>query len=214
MKTLIICGGQPPSRKLLDEELKSSDFIICADKGGEVLYHYGIKPNLLLGDFDSINEKALDYYKEQNIIVDKFPSEKDFTDSYLALEKAIEFGSREVVFLGCTGDRVDHVLGNIGLLLHSLNNGIESYIRDDKNLIKLINKPKTIKANGYEFFSLISYGGTVYGITLKGAKYPLINYNLKLGETLGISNKFNSEEVEIYFKEGMLLLIQSNEYNE
>lgn len=211
MKTLIICGGQPPSKQLLDEELKSSNFIICADKGGEVLYHYGIKPNLLLGDFDSINEKALDYYKEQNIIVDKFPSEKDYTDSYLALEKAIEFGSDEVVFLGCTGDRVDHMLGNIGLLLHSLKHGIDCYIRDDKNLIKLINKPKTIRANGYKFFSLVSYGGTVHGITLKGAKYPLINYNISLGETIGISNEFKDEEVEIYFKEGLLLVIQSNE---
>lgn len=211
MKTLIICGGQPPSKKLLEEELIDCNFIICADKGGEILYNYGIKPDLILGDFDSISKEVLEYYKAQNILLGEFPPEKDFTDSYAALEKAIEIGSSEVGFLGCTGSRMDHVLGNLGLLLHSLNSGLEAYIRDDKNIIKLTNKPQVIRPKGYNYFSLISYGSSVTGITLKGAKYPLNNYNLKLGESLGISNEFEETEVNINFKEGLLLIIQSNE---
>ncbi|MBU5482734.1 thiamine diphosphokinase [Clostridium sp. MSJ-11] len=211
MKTLIVSGGQPPSLELLNEELIDTDYIICADKGGEVLYKYGIEPDIILGDFDSIDKDTLNYYKEKHIIVDSFPSEKDFTDSYAALEKALAIGSDKIAFLGCTGNRLDHILGNLGLLYCCLDNGVDSYIKDGNNLIRLINKSCIIKPNGYNYFSLISYGTSVTGITLIGAKYPLNNYTLKLGECLGISNEFNEPQVEVQFKEGLLLLIQSKE---
>lgn len=211
MKIVVLSGGKAPSYELIKEELNECNILISADSGTNILHKYEIKPNIILGDFDSIDKGILKQYENQNVTIEKFPEEKDFTDSYAALEKAIELGAKEIVFLGCTGSRIDHMLGNIGLLLRCLQLGIKCYIRDENNLMRLVDKPITIEHFGYSYFSLISYGGDVKGITIEGAKYPLKDYTLKLGESLGVSNEIIEDKATIYFKEGLLLVIQSRD---
>lgn len=211
MKAIVLSGGNPPSYDLIKEEMRDCNILISADSGANILYKYGIKPNVMLGDFDSIDKKILKYYENENVTIEKFPAEKDFTDSYGALEKAVELGAKEIGFLGCTGSRIDHMLGNIGLLLTCLQLGVKCYIRDENNLIRLVDKPITIEKGGYTYFSLIGYGGGGKSITIKGAKYPLKDYNLKLGESLGVSNEIVEDKATISFKEGLLLVIQSKD---
>ncbi|KAJ51513.1 thiamine pyrophosphokinase [Clostridium tetanomorphum] len=211
MKALIVSGGNPPSFSIIEEEVKKCDIIISADKGANVLYQYGIKPDLIVGDFDSIEKQVLEHFKLLNGIIEKFPEEKDFTDSHAALQKAIDLGAKEISLLACTGSRIDHLLGNIGLLYESLKLGVQTYIRDNNNLIRLVDKPLWIERKNYKYFSLLSYGDVVKGITITGAKYPLNNYNLKLGESLGVSNEVLNEKAYIDFKEGLLFVIQSND---
>lgn len=211
MKIVILSGGNPPCYELIKEELRNCDKLISADRGTNILYKYGINPDIILGDFDSIDKEILKHYKKENVTIEKFPEKKDFTDSFAALSKAIELGADEIAFLGCTGSRIDHMLGNIGLLLRCLQLGIKCYMRDENNLIRLVHKPIIIEASGYKYFSLLSYGGEVKGITLLGAKYPLKDYNLKLGESLGVSNEIIEEKATIDFKEGLLLVIQSRD---
>ncbi|WP_027623417.1 thiamine diphosphokinase [Clostridium lundense] len=211
MKALVLSGGNPPPYDLIKEEIRKCNILISADSGANILYEYRIKPNVMLGDFDSIDEKILKYYENENVTIEKFPAEKDFTDSYGALEKAVELGAKEIGFLGCTGSRIDHMLGNIGLLLTCLELGVKCYIRDENNLIRLVDEPITIEKEGYTYFSLIGYGGGVKGITITGAKYPLKDYNLRLGESLGVSNEILEDSATIDFREGLLLVIQSKD---
>ena len=137
MKVVIVTGGSVPSKELLFSSLDAQDFVIGVDKGCDVLYKYKIKPSLILGDFDSIDPNILKEYKNQNIPMMKFNPEKDYTDTDLAYEKAKEVKPSKIIILGATGSRMDHTLGNIGLILTTNQKGANLIIVDDNNLVYL-----------------------------------------------------------------------------
>ncbi len=107
MKIIIIAGGTPPSKKLLTKEITKNSIIIAADSGADCLWKYKIIPDYLIGDFDSIDKKALKFFKDKKVTIETFPVEKNLTDAEIALEKAIKLDSRchgnddlkEIVFL-------------------------------------------------------------------------------------------------------------------
>ena len=120
MKAVIVGGGDAPSKELLEEELSDADILICADGGGNCLYKYDKAPNYLLGDFDSIHKEILEFFTQSNCIIETYPTEKDCTDSEICFNKAIELKATNITMLGFTGSRIDHFLGNLGLLKKSL----------------------------------------------------------------------------------------------
>lgn len=211
MRVLIMGGGTPPSRELIFEEYSQSDYVICADKGGEYLFKLALTPDLLIGDFDSIALDALSFLKNSKAIIETYPKEKDYTDSELCVEKAISLGATEIIMLGFTGTRIDHLLGNIGLLEKCLKKGIEAYIVDDNNRIFLAGGPTLLRGSIGAYLSLQAFTGEVKGLTLKGVKYPLENYNLKPWSCYTVSNVITETEISIDFKEGILIIIESRD---
>jgi len=212
MKIVIVSGGTPPSYDIIKKELKDSSLLICADSGGECLYKYNIIPNFLMGDFDSISREALSFFSTQeNCIIDTYPEDKDFTDSELVLDKAIKLGANEIVFLGCTGTRIDHLMGNIGMLLRCLKLNIKAYIKDDNNIIEITDKPIRIKKEKGTTFSLQAYCDKVQDLNIRGAKYGLEHYDLTLGDPRTISNEFLNNDVNIDFTSGILLVFYSKD---
>ncbi|MBU3091603.1 thiamine diphosphokinase [Clostridium sp. CM028] len=211
MKVIIISGGNPPSQQLLMNEITEDAFLIGADSGANCLYDYNINPHLLVGDFDSIDKEALDYFKKNNSIIDIYPTEKDFTDTEIAVKKALKMKPNEIVLLGCTGSRVDHLLGNIGMLKSCLENGVSACIKDENNNIRLIDAGTSLSGTVGDIFSVQSYGDEIIGLTIKGAKYPLNNYNLKIGQSITISNEFAGPQVQLKFKSGTLMIILSSD---
>ncbi|MDW8801077.1 thiamine diphosphokinase [Clostridium sp. A1-XYC3] len=212
MKIVIVSGGTPPSYELLKKELKNSDYLICADSGGNCLYKYNIVPDYIMGDFDSIDSDAFDFFsKDKNCSIERFSKYKDCTDTELVLNKAIEIGGREIVLLGCTGSRIDHLMGNIGMLLKCLKLGIKASIKDNYNSIYITDKPIKIKGIKGEVFSLQAYSDCVSSLNISGARYKLVDYNLTLGDPRTVSNEFLDDYVEINFKSGILLIFYSKD---
>ena len=211
MKVIIISGGNPPSKELLIKEITEDTFLIGADSGANCLFCYNVKPDLLVGDFDSIDKEVLNYFKKNNCTIDTYPIEKDFTDTEIAVEKALSMKPNKIVLLGCTGSRVDHLLGNIGMLKNCLKNGVEACIVDDNNYIRLVDASTSLKGTVGRIFSLQSYGDEIIGLTIEGAKYPLNNYNLKIGQSITISNEFARPQVQLKFKSGTLMIILSTD---
>lgn len=211
MKCIIIAGGAPPSLELLEDEMKGSTFIICADSGANCLYKYKIQTQYLIGDFDSIEREAYTYFSKSDCSIESYPRDKDSTDSELALKKAINLGATTIAFLGCSGSRFDHTLGNLGLLLKCINCNIKGFIRDENNYIEIIKSPFTISGKPEEKFSLLAYNSTVNNLTIDGAKFSLNGYNLEVGNSLTVSNEFKNSEVKITFSSGNLLLLRSKD---
>jgi len=211
LKVVIIGGGTPPSKKLLEEELADAKVLICADGGGNCLHKYKIVPEYLLGDFDSIDKEVLEFFVDSNCIIETFPTEKDCTDSEICFEKAIQLKATSITMLGFTGSRLDHFLGNLGLLKKSLSLGVKSIIRDDNNKIFIINESCTVKAEENKFVSLQAYSDVVVNLSLGGVKYPLMGYNLLKGDLRTISNEFTHNELIIKFDLGLLLVIVASD---
>ena len=139
--------------------------------------------------------------------------EKDDTDTEYAIREAIRRGAMEIVVIGATGTRIDHVLGNISLLGIGLEEQIKISLVDEHNRIRMINQPLMIrKAEQYgKYVSLIPFSEKVSGVTLRGLKYPLTDYTMGGFNSLGISNEIVSDEATISFSSGELIVIESKD---
>lgn len=212
MKAVIISGGKAPSLNLIKKQISKDTVIICADSGADCLYEYDITPHYIIGDLDSINKKCLEFFKsKKQVKFDVYPSHKDFTDTYLALKKAMELRCSEITFLGCTGTRMDHFLGNLGLLKNCLDNNIKSSMLDDNNKIFITDSNMTIDGKKGSYFSLQAFWGEVSSLSIKGCKYELHNYNLFPGDSLTVSNEFEDSRVYVSFSSGILLVMLCND---
>lgn len=209
MKSVIVAGGKIPSRELFLSEIEDADYLIAADKGAEVFYEYEVMPHILIGDFDSANRLVIDYFR--NVEMVKFLPEKDYTDSELAFNKALEKGSEEIVLLGCTGSRLDHVLGNLGLLRKALELNKKAKIKDDNNTILLIEGKTTLYGNCGQTISFQCYGDVVKKLSIEGGKYSLKEYDLQIGDSRTVSNEFTNTPIKVDFLSGKLLVIYSRD---
>ena len=155
MNILIITGGNI-DENFLENILHKNEYnkIIAADKGLETLNKINIKPDYIIGDFDSVNKNILEQYK--NIPITYLKPEKDFTDTHMALKLAIEQGAKNITIIGATGTRIDHSIANIHILKEALENNVDAEIINENNKIKLINKETKIKKEDeYQYISLI-----------------------------------------------------------
>lgn len=215
MDTLIISGGDINSKDL-ERYCKSvsGQNIIAVDRGLEALYELGIMPNYVVGDFDSVSIKILEFYQNKSqVIFHKYNPEKDNTDTDMALKLAIQLNSANITIMGALGKRMDHALSNIHILKEALEANIPCQIIDVNNKIYLLkNKITLYKDKTYgKYISLIPLTSTVEGLTLKGFQYPLSNASLSIGQSLGVSNEIIQEIATIELKSGILIVIESRD---
>lgn len=184
--------------------------VMAADKGLLYARQAGIPVDYILGDFDSLPAGILDEYENRGIRIRRYPPEKDYTDTHLALFWAMEEGAKRVTILGGLGSRFDHSFANIGLLAMLLEHGVAAEIIDPWNRIFMMDRAHsgqvTIRKEENTFISLISYTEKVTGVTLHGFKYPLEDAVLTIGISRGISNELIGDEGTIQVKEGILLV--------
>ncbi|MCI9021884.1 MAG: thiamine diphosphokinase [Eubacterium sp.] len=213
MKTVIITGGTVEDAFALDY-LKQQDFdyLIAADSGIHFFARCGIRPDEVLGDFDSADPDRLRPFSgDPHIRFHKYRPEKDAVDTELALQLAMERGSTEIHILGGTGTRLDHVLGCVRLLGLAMERGIPCFLADAHNRIRLIHKKTVLKKEQQygTYVSLIPLTTQVTGVTLTGFKYPLTGHTLGGFSSLAVSNEIVEEEGVIELQDGILVLAES-----
>lgn len=214
-KILLISGGSMEdvfAKKWMSEY--EPDYIIAADSGMEFLYRIGQKPDMIIGDFDSVRPQVLAYFKEQDGIVFKeLNPVKDDTDTEFAIRQALILGTEEITILGGTGNRIDHVLGNVSLLGIGLRERVRMQMLDGHNRIRMIDKPVRIKKEEQfgTYVSLLPYSSRISHLFLKGFKYPLEDFTMEPFSSIGISNEIIEQEAEILFEDGILLVIEARD---
>lgn len=211
MNVLVVGSGKVESTEIIKNYSEMSDLIICADGGARYLYRAGIRPHVLVGDFDSIDPEVKKFYQDSDIETVKFPKEKDYTDMELALDLAVEKGATRVFIAGATGSRLDHTLSNIQLLHKLADVGAEGVIIDENNYIHLLTDHIELPKREGFYLSLIPATPKVEGITTKGLAYPLKDAEMVMGTGLGISNEFTSDRAEVTIKKGRLYVIVSRD---
>ena len=215
-RTVVVSGG------MLDEEftlqiLKSeeTEYIVAADHGLEFLYKHGIKPDYIVGDFDSTSDEIVNYYKtETKVPIRQFNPVKDASDTEIAIRLAMTLGAKEILILGATGGRIDHLWANVQSLAIPFKAGIDAVIMDTQNKIRLIGGGETHLKKGETYgpyFSVFPLGEEVYGFSIKGAKYPLDNHTLIPYDSLCVSNQFQEDEVTISFMKGIVILMETKD---
>lgn len=215
MKYLIVTGGEATNEFAVDM-IKNGGFevIMAVDSGMELLYQLHLHPDIIVGDFDSVNPDTLEYFEEnEQIDICILDPEKDETDTEFAVREAIRRGALDIAIIGATGRRIDHMLGNLAILGIGISENISLRLLDPHNRIRMFNEPFTIKKSEQygKYVSLIPYFGEVTSVTLQGMKYPLKDYTLNGFHTLSISNEIVADEAQISFSSGYLIVIESRD---
>ena len=209
MKACVVSHGEIKDYGYIGSIMKDCDFIVCADGGGEHVIRCGLMPDALIGDLDSIGQETLEKISNSHCIIVKYPRSKDYTDTQLAINYAIENGADDIVLLGSIGDRLDHSLANIFLMVKLVEQGIRACAINEKNSVYIIKDKIKLKGKIGDLVSLLPIGGDVRGISTHGLSYKLEGKNINMGDPLGISNVFICEDVQIKIESGYLLVIKS-----
>lgn len=210
-KGLIIANGKIEDSEMLKEQIKKHDYILCADGGIKYIYHMDINVDAIIGDFDSVNKEFSRFIKNNNILIIKFPVEKDETDTELAIDHLIEQGCNQITLMGVIGTRMDHTLANILLLKKLAKNNVNGKIIDENNTIFLLNDYLKVNRKENHYISIIPITLSGMIVTLKGFYYPLKDSFIGYGSTLGISNKIVESTGEIFITKGEALIFESRD---
>lgn len=191
---IVAAGARMKDTKKLRRLLESVDRILCADGGWDTLEDLGIRPDVLLGDFDSVKKKRApqklqSLCAERGITVQTFPTRKAETDTELALDYALQQGADEVILLQGTGNRWDHSLSNIFLLPSFAARGLHVCMVDEWNQIDYLSAGKH-ELSGIDptwYVSFLAFPEDVH-LSLSGFDYNLDHMLVRNGSSLGVSN--------------------------
>ncbi len=183
---------------------KNGNFIIAADGGCKTLSEAGFKPDLCVGDFDSLG-----FVPSEGEVISVDPVEKDDTDVMLALRCGLSRGFKKFrIFGGTGGSRADHTIANIQSLSFLASNGAEGVLVGMCEAATVI-KNGSVRLSGRRdaFLSVFSLDRVSRGVTEKGLKYSITDGELRNDFPLGVSNRFTDETAEISVKDGSLLIM-------
>lgn len=212
MKKCCIISAGDVNLTLLNEKKSEYDFFIAADAGYDKAIEAGIIPHLAVGDFDSISqsfpyETATQLASRPQFI--RFPVDKDFSDTHLAIEEGMNQGYLHFDVYGALGGaRFSHSLANIQTLCTMKQKGASvTLIGQKEKIVLLHNESLTLTQPMHSTFSVFSLSDVSTKVTVSGAKYPLDNATLANTFPLGLSNQSISESLRISVKDGFLLVI-------
>jgi thiamine pyrophosphokinase len=186
-------------------QFQESDFLVGVDGGAAHLYRLGLKPNLVVGDLDSLDNNLIQYFKAAGCEFAVFPREKDFTDTQIALDLIRDRGFREILLLGALGSRVDHLLSTLFSLLPLVTEGWTFKIMDPEQVLILDQGWVGIEGVPGQLVSLLALT-PVTGVVTTGLKYPLQDAKLDLFHPYAISNEMLSDRAEVSWDQGVLVV--------
>ena len=187
----------------IKKALKPDDFFIFCDGGLKHMEKLGVNPDLIVGDFDSHPNPHMD------VETIALPCEKDDTDTFYAVKEALKRGFEEFLLVGVVGNRFDHTMGNISILLYLDSVGKKGTIIDDYSEMEIVSDSPAYVEEGYSYFSLLNMTGCAKGIRIEGAKYPLDEGEITCEYQYGISNEvLPGGKVCVRVREGKLLLVK------
>ena len=202
-RCVIVGGADIGDYARVKQYLREDDAVVFCDSGLKHMEALGVKPALIVGDFDSHCNPHLDV---ETIVL---PCEKDDTDTVFAVKTMVQRGYDDFLLIGVIGARLDHTLGNVSILLYLDLLGKKAEIVDDYSEMQIVSKGEVSIEDKYPFFSLLNITGCARGITIRDAKYPLDGAEITCEYQYGVSNEvLPGKTAKISVRDGKLLLIK------
>lgn len=208
-KCMIIAAGPIESNKIFKEFSPKDYYVICADGGYETALKYGIVPDYIVGDFDSV--KVMPSPIEFKVKV--LPTDKDVTDTMYAVLLGLKLGYKDFVLIACSGgERIDHTMANYNVMLYLARKNAFAIMADEKSKTFILSGSRLrISEQKGSLVSVFPFGSNMCNVSYWGLKYPLEKSDLMTGDTLmGVSNEVISGEAEIIVHSGYAMVILYN----
>jgi len=222
MHLLLLADGDAPDRSVLDTVWPGWDDdvarVIAADGGARHAAGLGRTIDHWVGDGDSLGPSGVAALQAEGVRVDLASTDKDASDTELALDAAIVAGATRITVVGALGgQRLDHALANIGLLAIPDLAGRDVRLVATTARIRLVTapdadgRPIAVELHGRtgDLVSLFPVDGDVEGITTRDLRYPLRAETLALGRARGLSNVRTSASAGVSVSRGRLLVVET-----
>ena len=206
-KCIIVAAGDMTVSEI---PVADEDLLIAVDGGLAYCGLLGLKPDLVLGDFDSVGEDQAEqislWEKQCPERVIRLQPQKDDTDTLAAIKLALERGCTSFLLYGATGGRPEHTIANIQCLLYLKHHGAVGYLMDGLGMIFVMEDEEVhFKASMEGYLSLFSLGKEAVGVDISGMKYPLTDAVITNDFPIGVSNEFTGQEAAVRVRSGQLL---------
>jgi thiamine pyrophosphokinase len=182
----------------------NDSFVIAADAGVKNLEDLNIKPDLIVGDFDSLG-----FVPEGDNVI-KYPVKKDDTDMMLAVKEALKLGYDDIVIFGGCGGRIDHTLANINTMIFALKEGAKITMFDSDAEYYICGTEIVLPFKQGFNFSIFAVEGMTK-VCIENAMYNGEEITIANDTTLGVSNSFVDKDVKVTVREGIALIVVTNE---
>jgi thiamine pyrophosphokinase len=204
-KALILANGDPPLKRDINYfKSKGYTTLICSDGGSNIAYKMKIVPDLVIGDFDSIKQETLDYFRDKSKVI-RMERQND-TDVEKAIKFLIKKKYEKVILLGATGDRLDHTICNLGIVLKFFDR-INISVLHRKSFLTAHSGFVSLKTVKNEVISIYGFDNNTE-ITSRGLKYRLKRESLPFGKRESTSNVAIRNNVELEISSGIIFLIR------
>lgn len=182
---------------------------IAADGGARHLLQAGLRPDIAVGDFDSLSAAELNLLSESGCRIVRYPAAKDYTDTQLAVELAIEEGAGDLTIFGGLGSRLDHSLANVMLLMLIHERGCAGRVTDGEQVVHLLLNELSVSGAAGDVVSILPLTPVLAGLTIEGLRYPLRDATIRMGESRTISNEFEAPGAgRITLRSGAAMVVQ------
>lgn len=207
-----ISGPGEKNRRYIAE----GDFIVCADGGTRYALAMGLRPDLIVGDLDSLSPELLKQVQKLGIPVEKYPAAKDESDLELALQAAQRFNTDEVLILTALGGRMDQFLANIMLLTRQKWSFRALRIADGDQQGWALTGPAEMQIDGKsgDILSIVPVSERLEQLDISGVRWPLSGALVERGSTLTLSNFMTGEKALVKFAVGICLVVHIENRND
>jgi thiamine pyrophosphokinase len=207
---VVVVGGDQVHPDVV-HRLPRRPFVVCADSGLDHAYALGLAPDLVVGDLDSVQPDSLDRAQREGVTVEAYPTDKDATDTELALAAAVRSGAAAVTLVGGgSTDRLDHSLGAIMALAHpslAALDHVEAWWA--RTHLSVVHGPRQVSLDLLEAatVSLLPLGGPCEGVTTQGLRWGLTDETLLPNSSRGLSNEVVASPARVHVRSGALAVV-------
>lgn len=203
MNCVVLSAGSITDYSLVKEYIGEGDYIVAADGGYRHLAQLGVKCHYFIGDFDS-------YEGTPDCEWERYPAEKDDTDTMLAIKHGLLKGLDSFVILGGLGGRLDHTVANFSALEYLKAHGAGGMLVDERTVVRLLGMGDNVfpvMRGGY--ISVFPFGCDSAVVSISGVKYPVDHQRLHSDFPLGVSNYVTDESAFcMKIHEGKVLVME------
>lgn len=199
MRAILICNGDAPSKQFLRKLIRNYDVVACADGGANIAYRFGIRPDFIIGDLDSVSENVVNFYQKKGTEV-IYDSDQNSTDIEKSVKFLIHKGCTSIDIVSAIGNRIDHNLGNLSVLVNYRKKANLRMVGEGSEIFFATGK-FSFRANKGDIISLIPFGRKVFVLKTVGLKFKLKNENLTFSGR-GVSNIAIGSKVTIHIGKG------------
>jgi thiamine pyrophosphokinase len=207
---VIVIGGSPPPAAIVGA-LPEPRFVVAADSGYDHAVALGLPVDLLVGDLDSISPAGLADAETSSTVVERHRTDKDATDTELALDAALARGFAHLVVVCGGGDRVDHLLASLFAVAADRYRSARVVLWWGDTELTVVHggDTTTVTPGADGVFSVLPVHGSASGVDIIGATYPLAGADIAAGSSIGISNVGEpGASVTVRLHAGTLLVVR------